>query len=68
MATSASDYPHMGGTFGHTQDTLHRLFDGVDRRIMDRVLLGSFAELFRDAPLPPPPGFDGASTTVNQAR
>jgi predicted TIM-barrel fold metal-dependent hydrolase len=63
-----SDYPHMEGTFGHTQDTLHRLFDGVDRRIRDRVLFGSFAELFPDAPLPPPPGFDGASTTVNQAR
>jgi predicted TIM-barrel fold metal-dependent hydrolase len=63
-----SDYPHMEGTFGHTQETLHRLFDAVDRRIRDRILFGSFAELFPDAPLPPPPGFDGASTTVNQAR
>ena len=24
-----SDYPHMEGTFGHTQDTLKGLFDGV---------------------------------------
>jgi hypothetical protein len=31
-------------------------------------LFGSFAELFPDAPLPPPPGSDGASTTLNQAR
>ena len=25
-----SDYPHFEGTFGHTQETLHGLFDGVD--------------------------------------
>ena len=25
-----SDYPHLEGTFGHTQKTLHELFDGVD--------------------------------------
>ena len=24
-----SDYPHMEGTYGHTQETLHGLFDGV---------------------------------------
>ena len=24
-----SDYPHVEGTFGHTQETLHELFDGV---------------------------------------
>ena len=51
-----SDYPHMEGTFGHTQDTLKRLFDGVDQATRDRILFGSFAELFPDAPLPPPPG------------
>ncbi|OIN81903.1 amidohydrolase family protein [Mycobacterium malmoense] len=51
-----SDYPHMEGTFGHTQETLHRLFDGVDQKARDRILFGSFAELFPDAPLPPPPG------------
>ena len=48
-----SDYPHMEGTFGHTQETLHRLFDGVDRKTRDRILFGSFAELFPDAPPPP---------------
>ncbi len=26
-----SDYPHLEGTFGHTQKTLHELFDGVAR-------------------------------------
>ncbi|MDT5351379.1 MAG: hypothetical protein QOH91_4666 [Mycobacterium sp.] len=51
-----SDYPHMEGTFGHTQATLHQLFDDVDQATRDRILFGSFAELFPDAPLPPPPG------------
>ena len=27
-----SDYPHLEGTFGHTQKTLHELFDDVDAR------------------------------------
>ena len=27
-----SDYPHMEGTYGHTQDTLKELFDGVSER------------------------------------
>jgi predicted TIM-barrel fold metal-dependent hydrolase len=49
-----SDYPHIEGTFGHTQATLHQLFDGVDAKTRDRILFGSFAELFPDAP--PPPG------------
>ena len=48
-----SDYPHMEGTFGHTQQTLHQLFDGADQKTTDRILFGSFAELFPDAPLPP---------------
>jgi hypothetical protein len=51
-----SDYPHMEGTLGHTQETLHQLFDGVDQATRDRILFGSFAELFPDAPLPPAPG------------
>ncbi|WP_231748795.1 amidohydrolase family protein [Mycobacterium sp. M26] len=40
------DYPHLEGTYGHTQETLHHVFDGVDPRITDRVLRGSFEELF----------------------
>ena len=34
-----SDYPHMEGTFGHTQATLHQLFDGVDQATRDRILV-----------------------------
>jgi predicted TIM-barrel fold metal-dependent hydrolase len=51
-----SDYPHIEGTFGHTQQTLHRLFDGVDQKTKDRIMCGAFSELFPDAPLPPAPG------------
>lgn len=40
------DYPHLEGTYGHTQETLHQLFDAVDPRIRDRVLRGTFEELF----------------------
>jgi predicted TIM-barrel fold metal-dependent hydrolase len=45
-----SDYPHMEGTFGHTQETLHHLFDGVDPKVRERVTLGAFRELFPDVP------------------
>ncbi|MUL57215.1 amidohydrolase [Mycobacterium sp. CBMA293] len=45
------DYPHLEGTYGHTQDTLHEIFDTVDPRIKDRVLRGTFEELF-DVPAP----------------
>jgi predicted TIM-barrel fold metal-dependent hydrolase len=41
-----SDYPHMEGTWGHTQKTLHELFDGVDEAITYRITRGSFLELF----------------------
>ena len=40
------DYPHLEGTYGHTQETLHQLFDSVDPRIKERVLRGTFEELF----------------------
>jgi predicted TIM-barrel fold metal-dependent hydrolase len=45
-----SDYPHMEGTFGHTQQTLHHLFDGVDPKVKERVTVGAFCELFPDVP------------------
>lgn len=48
-----SDYPHVEGTFGHTQQTLHRLFDGVEQKARDRIMVGAFNELFPGAPLPP---------------
>jgi predicted TIM-barrel fold metal-dependent hydrolase len=40
------DYPHLEGTYGHTQSTLRDLFDGVDGDIRDRVTRGTFDELF----------------------
>jgi predicted TIM-barrel fold metal-dependent hydrolase len=51
-----SDYPHMEGTYGHTQMTLHHLFDDIDLKTRDRIMYGAFNELFPDAPLPPAPG------------
>jgi predicted TIM-barrel fold metal-dependent hydrolase len=41
-----SDYPHIEGTFGHTQKTLHELFDDVDESVRRRITVGAFAELF----------------------
>ncbi len=48
-----SDYPHMEGTFGHTQQTLHELFDDADPKVTQRITVGAFAELFPDVPSPP---------------
>jgi hypothetical protein len=41
-----SDYPHIEGTYGHTQETLHGLFDGVDTAVRHRMTQGAFLELF----------------------
>ncbi len=48
-----SDYPHWEGTFGHTQKTLHELFDDVDAQTSHRVRIGAFHELFPHTSLPP---------------
>jgi predicted TIM-barrel fold metal-dependent hydrolase len=48
-----SDYPHFEGTFGHTQKTLHELFDGVDEAVSARIRTGAFQELFPHVPEPP---------------
>jgi predicted TIM-barrel fold metal-dependent hydrolase len=45
-----SDYPHMEGTYGHTQDTLKELFDGVSDATRERITKGAFAELFPHVP------------------
>jgi len=45
-----SDYPHMEGTFGHTQDTLKGLFDGISDETRLRITQGTFYELFPDVP------------------
>jgi predicted TIM-barrel fold metal-dependent hydrolase len=45
-----SDYPHMEGTYGHTQDTLKELFDGVSEETRLRITQGAFFELFPHVP------------------
>jgi predicted TIM-barrel fold metal-dependent hydrolase len=45
-----SDYPHFEGTFGHTQETLHGLFDGVEESASLRMRFGAFEELFPHVP------------------
>jgi hypothetical protein len=41
-----SDYPHLKGTFGHTQETLDQLFDGLDDDVRQRISGGALEELF----------------------
>jgi hypothetical protein len=48
-----SDYPHMEGTYGHTQKTLHELLDGTDAETSQRIRLDSFKELFPHVSDPP---------------
>jgi predicted TIM-barrel fold metal-dependent hydrolase len=51
-----SDYPHLEGTFGHTQKTLHELFDGVAPEVRERITRGTFLELFPHVSSPPDEG------------
>lgn len=48
-----SDYPHLEGTFGHTQETLHGLFDNVDPALRQRITQDAFLELFPHVSAPP---------------
>ncbi len=48
-----SDYPHMEGTFGHTQKILHELFDDVDEAARYRMTQGAFLDLFPGVGQPP---------------
>lgn len=48
-----SDYPHLEGTFGHTQKTLHELFDDVAPEVRERITQGSFRDLFPHVPAAP---------------
>jgi predicted TIM-barrel fold metal-dependent hydrolase len=48
-----SDYPHFEGTFGHSQKTLHELFDDVDPAASRRMRIGAFQELFPHVPAAP---------------
>ncbi|HLG67548.1 MAG TPA: amidohydrolase family protein [Acidimicrobiales bacterium] len=51
-----SDYPHYEGTYGHTQKTLHELFDDCDPVASRRIRIGAFQELFPHVPEPPADG------------
>ncbi len=48
-----SDYPHIEGTFGHTQKTLHELFDDQTPEVSYRIRQGAFLELFPHVGPPP---------------
>jgi predicted TIM-barrel fold metal-dependent hydrolase len=48
-----SDYPHIEGTFGHTQQTLHELFDDETPEIRERLTVGAFLDLFPHIGEPP---------------
>jgi len=48
-----SDYPHIEGTFGHTQKTLHELFDEQTPEVSYRIRQGAFLELFPHVGPPP---------------
>ncbi len=53
-----SDYPHFEGTFGHTQKTLHELFDDVPADVSHRMRIGAFQEMFPHVPAPPADGVE----------
>jgi len=48
-----SDYPHLEGTYGHTQKTLHELFDDVAPDVRERITRRAFEELFPHVSRPP---------------
>jgi predicted TIM-barrel fold metal-dependent hydrolase len=45
-----SDYPHLEGTYGHSQKTLHELLDDVEPEAARRIAVGAFQELFPHIP------------------
>ncbi len=51
-----SDYPHLEGTFGHTQKTLHELVDDLTPAQRERMTKGAFQELFPHVPPAPADG------------
>jgi predicted TIM-barrel fold metal-dependent hydrolase len=48
-----SDYPHLEGTYGHTQETLHELFDDLEPDDRHRITVGAFLDLFPEVGEPP---------------
>ena len=53
-----SDYPHLEGTFGHTQKTLHELLDDETPEVSYRIRQGAFLELFPHVGRPPLEGVE----------
>jgi len=53
-----SDYPHIEGTFGHTQKTLHELFDDEPESVRYRITQGAFLECFPHVGTPPLQGIE----------
>jgi predicted TIM-barrel fold metal-dependent hydrolase len=47
-----SDYPHMEGTFGHTQKTLQEVLGDVTAEVRTRITRGAFEELFPHITMP----------------
>ena len=48
-----TDYPHIEGTYPHTQKVLGEIFAGVDADVSYRIRLGAFLELFPSVGTPP---------------
>jgi predicted TIM-barrel fold metal-dependent hydrolase len=48
-----TDYPHLEGTYPHTQKVLHEIFDDVDPDTSDRIRIGAFLDLFPHVGRPP---------------
>jgi predicted TIM-barrel fold metal-dependent hydrolase len=45
-----SDYPHIEGTFGHSQKVMHELFGDLSYEDRRRITVGAFAEMFPHIP------------------
>jgi len=48
-----TDFPHIEGTYPHTQKVLHELLDGASPEVSERIRIGAFLELFPDVGRPP---------------
>ena len=48
-----TDYPHIEGTYPHTQKVLHEMLDGVDDDVSYRIRIGAFLDLFPSVGVPP---------------
>jgi len=53
-----SDYPHLEGTFGHTQKTLRELVADLTPEQRQRITQGAFQELFPHVPPAPADGVE----------